>query len=290
MSIGMQAGFNFINKGIDQFSYGVDQEYRRHERHRLRDYELENRASSRKWQIEDQNNAYSREFKQKMKMAKQYGIHPLVLTGGPGPGSSTITSSPRSAPPGTPPSGGGNPISGSRDSVANTELIKAQTRLINAQADQIGQSPVIKNVPAEISPSGNNKGIQVGVNPQMKYEKTPEGYFNLIARDNEAYSDEAPITTQAFFLWDDVARRKFGHTIKNNWSKKGLQYKKKLWISSRPSPSHKGNIVLWDEKRGQWQELPKTRENDGHIFKNTRTYKPRGRKQRPVNYQGLPMS
>lgn len=274
MSIGTSIGMNFINKGIDQFSYGVGQEYNRYAREK-----------SRKWQVLDQQTAYSNEFKQKMDMAKQYGIHPLALVGTgytPGPVVSTPSISP--------PSGGGVPISGNRDSEPQKKLIEAQTRLINAQADQIGQSPTVKNIPSEITAHGENTGITAGVNPQMKYEKTPEGFFQLLPRDNEAYSDEAPMTTQALFLYDDVARRKFGHTIKHNWSDPKLQYKKELWLKSRPPADHKGLIVLWNEKRGQWQQVPKTKENAGHIWLNTKVYNPRGRKQRPSNYDNLPLS
>lgn len=268
---GASLGLNFINKGIDQFTYGVSEEYSRYAREK-----------SREWQVQD----FPIKVKQAMDLAKKYGIHPLVMLGAAGVGGSSsippITSSP--------PSGGGNPISGSRDQDA---LTKAQARLTNAQAEQLenmnklGQDPIKPGTIEQFAE--HSTGVMAGYNPQMKYEQTPEGYWNLIARDNEAYSDEAPVTTQAFFLWDDLARRKFGDTIYRNWNDPKFQYRKKLWLQSRPR-NRKGKINLWVRSRGQWREFDLTPENKGHVFSNTKVIKRRKNKQKPVNYQNIPLS
>lgn len=103
-------GAMLIDKGIDQFTFGVGQEYRRHERHALRDYEEYDRIQDRKWYLEDDRRLrsrfeadreneraydakkFSREFHDKMAMSKQYGIHPLAMMGSTSQGSPVVSS------------------------------------------------------------------------------------------------------------------------------------------------------------------------------------------------------
>lgn len=244
MSFGASLGMNFINKGIDQFNYGVSQEYNRYAREK-----------SRKWQMIDNQNMLS----YRINDAKKHGIHPLAAIG-VNPASGGIISGPSSQPP----YGGGNAIQGSRD---NDSLIKAQIRKLDAETNainSIGQAPTVQKSVEQVG--SQSQGIQVGENPQMKYDVTPEGFYNLIARDNEAYSDEAPITTQAQYLWDDVARRTAGRRLLHNWNDPKLAERKTWLLASRPKNVPPGYIALWNVARGQWQRVRKTSKNKDWIF------------------------
>lgn len=167
------------------------------------------------------------------------------------------------------------------------DLLDAQIKNIQADtAEKLGQGVDTVTDPKRLTPEAST-GIEAGVAAQMKYERSPEGYFYLIARDNEAYSDEAPITTRALFLWDQGKRVAIVKRIQSDWDNPSLAYEKKLWLASRP-PARKGLINLWVPNRGMWREFPLNDKTKGKIFApgTYRTYQPRGKK-RGKNYDQI---
>ena len=125
MTVGASIGMNFINKGIDQFSYGVSEEYNKYKYEKSRD------------------DAYRREdtyYDRLFKDAERFGIHPLAMMGA-SPRSGPMVSFPKSMPP----SGGGhpmrfNPSKGEQRIIdANARKAEAEAKIIEHEADNLGQ-------------------------------------------------------------------------------------------------------------------------------------------------------
>lgn len=112
-AIGASIGSELISKGIDQFSYGVSEEYDRYDREQDRD-----------WSVEDQRYAWSYEMDQKMHKADEYGIHPLAMLG-----VSTSNSNWSST--------GSSSASNPQGRMANMGQMAAQIKLMDAQQKKI---------------------------------------------------------------------------------------------------------------------------------------------------------
>lgn len=261
MSIGASIGMNFINKGIDQFTFGVGKEYDRYAREK-----------SRKWQVQNMQNAMTWRIKDGMRM----GIHPLASIGaGVSPGSPISVGGST-----TNPSGPGSSINWN-DPLLKAQIKKteAETKHIETMTSKLGQNPAdvytgngtniqgqpdgTVTLPRTIT-SKHSPGIESGVASQLKYELRDNGYYYKIPSDNESYSDEAPWSTQFLFLYDElIGDRRRIQKIKKNWNQNN--YDKQLFLQGRP-PQDPGFIALFDETRNQWKRVPKTRYNEGMVF------------------------
>lgn len=292
-------GGMLIDKGIDQFTYGVGQEYRRHERHRLRDYQTEDYRMQRQFDLEDQKNKFTNEFNQKMALANQFGIHPLAMIGSGSPGgSSPIISGPRAAPPTSTPSGRFLGTLQTKDEKriirANARKAEAEATIWEKQAKQTGQNPdnfhvgnasFIDGQPnADIySVSDQSGGSPVGVEQKVvkgqRYTTDKEGNFYLIPSQTvqEAFSDEGTIQNQFLYQMRENSFPIKVNKLRNNWGSRRYREFKRRFLESRPQPRKKDEVVLWNGI--QWQAFYKTKDNANRIFaKGVPTYRPRRKK------------
>lgn len=275
-------GATLISKGIDQFTFGVGQEYRRHERHRMRDYQTEDIRTQRAFDLDDQNNKYNREFKQKMAMADQFGIHPLAMMGnsGPGGGGSSIVSSPPTSPPISTPSG---PFVGriqskdeKRITRANADKAEAEARLVEHQVQQqMGQNSGNMHFGNASLLKGQADGDIFGIGPigldrnidnTQKASVDREGNVYVTPKDNEAFSDEAPIKNRILYNWRDIRYPFKVNDLKNNWTDPKLSEFKYRFLQARPSPRNNNEVVLWS--KAGWVAVRKNKSNKHKIFLN----------------------
>lgn len=285
MSFGAMIGGTLVDKGIDQFSWGVGQEYRRHERHRLRADQEADYQMQRGWDIEDQQNKWKREFKQKMAMADRFGIHPLALLGtGGSSASGGIVSSPRSAPPVNTPSGG---FRGNIHTAEEKRIMRANARKAEAEADllegqvknQMGQSPSGMSYGTASLESSQPDGdiYPIGIDPNVdnaqKSSVDRTGNVYVQPKDNEAFSDEAPPVNRVLYTWRDIKYPFNVKKLKNNWTDPKLNEFKYRFLKARPKPRNNKEVVLWNGTN--WQAFRKTKQNQSKIFvKGYPTIKP----------------
>lgn len=277
---GMMMGMNFINKGIDQFSYGVGQEYKRHERHRLRDYAVEDRDKAYAFQRGD--------FEHKMDMAKKFGIHPLAMLGSDS--SYPIASMP-STPSGTmPPSGGGNPILSQKRSREEKRILTAQARkaeaeatIMEREANNNGQGNAGTVPGTGAAPAGQTDGqyssMESNVTFAENYTVDSEGnaYIKPTQSNEQAFGEEGTIMNRALYNARKIYYPEKIRQLKNNWSNPKYSGLKKQFLMTRPHDPQGKWIFLWDQFG--WKRVTKTKENTGHIFLNTRHINP-GRTKR----------
>lgn len=250
MSIGASIGMNFINKGIDQFNYGVSQEYDRYAREK-----------SREWQLMDYKGATTLKAGDIMRASKTYGIHPLALMGISGSPSSPISVGRSSAP-----SGGGSSIDfASRDTA---ELLREQTKQAKIETEykqleldlfKKGQnvSPPSTNGSAFSNSQGdtNADGLIDNVAPFNQQAMDTQGRTWQVPSQSlqEAVSDEAPWSTQVAYQWSilsDMGKawlvKKFPNQAKNGTGELARFYDN--WIKTRPKQD--GFVFLWDDMYG----------------------------------------
>lgn len=286
MSFGAMLGMNFINKGIDQFTFGVGKEYDRYAREKARE-----------WQVIDQMDAWTKEFNQKMAASEKFGIHPLAIMG-----TGYTPSQAMSVGGSSTPSGGGYPVSlpskGEQRIIdANARKAEAEASILEKELENMGQSPnnygvtgsglapggqVDGNIyPAESNPAADMQSAigfvdRYGVDRQGNFYPTPTQSYE------QAFSDEGTWQNQILYQMREAWFPKKVNTLKNNWNDPDQQEFKRRFLETRPQPLRPGKVVLWNGFN--WQSFDKTKENSHKIFKDGYPVYKAFQKKRRVDY------
>lgn len=292
MSFGSMLGMNFINKGIDQFTYGVGQEYTRSHAKRARG-----------WQIEDNKMKFTQDFQQRMKMAEKYGLHPLVLAGGAGVSSSSpiIGRGPQ------PPSGGNaNPFKPSlspeekRIVNANARKAEAEAGIMEKELANMGQDGAGKVGPnGGLGPAGQTDGdiyMNKNVGFADEYVVDSEGYSYIKPTQSyeQAFGEEGVLINRWIYNTRKAWYPKKVRDLRKNWNSPDQQEFKRQFIGTRPYDPQGKWTFLWSGI--QWKRVPMTRKNRDHLFMGKNPYpimKPLGRKKwygKKDRYSDVPMS
>lgn len=257
MSVGAQIGMNFINKGIDQFNYGVSQEYNRYAREKSRKWQVQDMKSGLQWRAQDAIKAYEKS-----------GIHPLALLGSGG-----VQSAPISAGGSSPPSGGGSSIDfhGNETRELLREQIKqaridTEYKQLELDAKKAGQNvtpPATTNpTPFNIANGDlNSDGLIDNVGPfdQQNMDSQGRVWQTPSQQLQEAVSDEAPWSTQLKYQWSVLSDQGKAWLVKK-FPKQATQGNGELaifydqWIKTRPQ--QEGYVFLWDTLYG-WRRFRK---------------------------------
>lgn len=255
MSFGASIGMNFINKGIDQFTFGVGQEYNRYAREK-----------SRKWQVQDYQNAMT----WRINDAKKHGIHPLAAIG-----ASTSSGSPISVGGVSPPSGGGHPIykkstqTDERISLATARKAEAEADLAEKIAANHGQNPSdyyqgTGNMPGQ--PDGDvnvvtvpkqqtvkqSTGTEAGKAAYWQYVETADGGLKaMISKDISE-----PMESDWSASGEHAVRQ--GINALKDWSHLNDSQRNQVLMSQRPYSKKKGYEYRYNRWKRKWYLRRKT--------------------------------
>lgn len=262
MSFGAMLGMNFINKGIDQFTFGVGQEYNRYAREK-----------SRKWQQFDLMNQLGYRIKDGLK----YGIHPLAAIG-----ANVSPGSPISVGGVSPPSGGGQPYTGPV-SKSQERILEATARKEEAEAgiqekilEKMGQGkyevPPGSGLAPEGQPDGNiypaNLDNQGAVENIEKYGVTSDGYIYLAPTQNwqEAFGEEGTAFNRLLYNARAFTKPYKIKKLKENWNSNDPEIRttKFYFLQTRPVSRDPNEIILHDGTG--WRAYPKSVYGNRYLF------------------------
>lgn len=290
MSVGASIGMNFINKGIDQFTFGVGQEYNRYAREKSRKWQVQNMQSALQWRVKD---------------GAKVGLHPLASIGANTNSGGIISPSTPS-----PPSGGGNPIH-SKPNDTEKRLIEANARKTEAEAGilekellgKTGQPDGI-NLGSGLAPNGQTDGniypAQTGgVEHQSgaihRYGEAQDGTIYTVPTQSyeQAFSDEGTIINRALYNINDVKFKNDIRRLRHDWSNPSFANTKNQFLITRPKlqgEDKKRYVVLWNGVN--WKKVLKNSKNKDYLFTDGYpTMKPQRKKRRVhENYEYSPVS
>lgn len=283
MSFGAALGMKFIDKGIDQFTFGVGQEYNRYAREKARKWQVQDMQSALTWRVRD---------------GQRVGIHPLAAIGANVGGSSPIVGGSVQPPYGSNPM---PPIQSKEEKRildANARKAEAEASLLEKEVEQMGQAPKYGVSPSgsigpdgqpdgDIYPAGSANLANAGaVENIQKYGVTRDGYIYATPTQSyqEAFGEEGTLMNRFLYNMREAWFPKKVNDLKNNWNSpdKDLQSFKYYFLQSRPRSNDPKEVILWDGVG--WRAYPRHIYGDRHIFKSgPPIMKPRKKKRRMRN-------
>lgn len=245
-------GMNFINKGIDQFTFGVGQEYNRASQERQRSYAVQDLQYGGGWDMES-----------KIKKGIEYGIHPLAAIGAGG-GSTSQSVSGNNVPP--PYGSGGHPVS-NKPSPAEQRIINANARKAEAEATiaenmatESGQADAGQVGSSGLAPAGQTDGniyMTSDVGFADRYDVDSEGYAYIRPTQSaeQAFGEEGTIMNRALYNARKIWYPEKVRELRNDWGNPKNAEFKRQFLMTRPHDPKGKFTFLWSG--AQWKRVPK---------------------------------